>query len=84
MNQVHQQFHAAEALELLAQAANCLLTIQNAPYRVTADDVIITRRDGYTILALPETRNVVDWRQCAPPYSTMDNEPRPAGQGQPR
>ena len=68
-----QQQQVSAALALMAQAINLLLTAQNVPYRVTASDIIMARRDGYTLLALPETRDAADWRSCARPYSTMES-----------
>ena len=61
----------AEALMLMARAANIILTVEGAPYRVTDNDIVIARRDGFTLLAIPDTRDAVDYRHCAPPYSTM-------------
>ena len=61
----------AEALMLMARAANIILTVEGAPYRVTDNDIVIARRDGFTLIAIPETRDAVDSRHCAPPYSTM-------------
>ena len=61
----------AEALMLMARAANIILTAEGAPYRVTDNDIVIARRDGFTLIAIPETRDAVDYRHCAPPYSTM-------------
>lgn len=63
--------HVAAALVVMAQAANIILTAQNAPYRVTAADIVMTHRGGFTLIALPETRDAADYRACAPPYSTM-------------
>ena len=68
-----QQQQINEALALIVKATNCLLMAQNVAYRVTTQDIIMTRRDGYTLLALPETRDAADWRTCARPYSTMEN-----------
>lgn len=59
------------ALTLIVSSINALLTAENRPYRVTADDIIMTRRDGVTLIALRETRDAADWRRCARPYSTM-------------
>lgn len=59
------------ALTLIVSSINTLLTAENRPYRVTGDDIIITRRDGVMLIALRETRNAADWRRCARPYSTM-------------
>lgn len=63
--------HIAEALMLMARAANIILTVEGAPYRVTDNDIVIARRDGFTLIAIPETRDAVDYRHCAPPFSTM-------------
>ena len=62
---------AVVALALIVESINALLTAENRPYRVTADDIIMTRRDGVTLIALRETRDAVDWRRCAQAYSTM-------------
>lgn len=70
-----QRDQIAQALALIAQATNCLLMAQGAAYRVTAADIVITRRRGFTLLALPETRNAADTRHCGRPYSTMENHP---------
>ncbi len=61
----------AEALCLMARAANIILTAEGQPYRVQTTDLIMTRSNGYTLIAIPETRDAVDYRHCAPPYSTM-------------
>ena len=61
----------ADALWLMAQAANIILTAEGQPYRVTSNDIILAWRNGYTLIALPETRDAADYRHCAPPYSTM-------------
>lgn len=66
-----QNAQQALALSLLARAVNVILTAQGAHYRVTADDIIMSRKGGYTLIALPETRDAADYRHCAPPYSTM-------------
>jgi len=63
-----------EAISLLVRSVNILLTAENRPYRVTADDIIMTRRDGVTFIALRETGDAADWRRCARPYSTMHAE----------
>lgn len=68
-----QQWQEAEALHLMVKAINCLLMAQNRPYRVTAKDIVMSRRDGFTFLAIPETRDAADWRTCAQPYSTTEN-----------
>lgn len=60
-----------EAIALLVRAVNALLMAEGQPYRVTADDLVMTRRDGYTFVALRETRDAADYRHCARPYSTM-------------
>jgi len=62
------------ALQFVVGAINALLTVDGQHYRVSPDDVIVTRRNGYTFIALKETRDAADWRQCAPPYSTMNAE----------
>ena len=61
----------AAALFLMAQAANIILTAEGQPYRVQTTDIVMTRRGGFTLIALPETRDATDYRHCAPPYSTM-------------
>jgi len=65
---------ARVALILIVSSINALLTAENRPYRVTADDIIMTRRDGVTLIALRETRDAADWRRCARPYSTMGTD----------
>lgn len=65
---------ARMALTLIVSSVNALLTAEGQPYRVTADDVIMTRRNGVTFIALRETRNAADWRHCAQPFSTMGTE----------
>lgn len=69
----HHDQRIAEALILMARAANIILTAQGAHYRVATTDIIITRRGGYTLIAIPETRDAADYRHCARPYSTMDS-----------
>ena len=68
-----QQQQVKTAISLMVQAVNLMLAAQNVPYRVKSSDIIMSRRDGYTLLALPETRDAADWRSCARPYSTMDS-----------
>lgn len=68
-----QNAQQAIGLALLARAVNVILTAEGAAYRVTADDIIMSRKGGYTLIALPETRDAADYRHCAPPYSTMES-----------
>lgn len=56
---------------LAGAAVNALLTAEGQPYRVT-DDFRIGRRDGYTLIALPETQDAVDWRNGAPPINRQE------------
>lgn len=42
-----------ESIRLMIRAINCLLVADGASYRVT-DGITITRRDGFTILAIRE------------------------------
>ncbi len=65
---------AQAAMMLVVSAINAWLTVTGQPYRVTGDDVVTTRRGGMTFIALRETRDATDWRQCARPYSTMNDE----------
>ena len=48
-------------LRLLIAVYNMWLSYQGAPYRVTGD-VVHSRRDGYTLLALRETNDAPDMR----------------------
>lgn len=58
-------------LKLIVFAVNMWLAAQGATYRVTAD-VIHSRRDGYTLLALKETTNAADYRGGVnPPINNM-------------
>lgn len=57
----------AEAINLLVRSVNILLAANDAPYRVTADDMMTTRRAGYTFLALRETAATADFATTAPP-----------------
>ena len=67
------QLMSAEAINLLVRAVNILLAANGAPYRVTSDDITMTRRAGHTLIALRE-RETADGRRISPPYSTMTND----------
>lgn len=60
-------FVLPDAVRLLARAVNIMLEADGSPQRVTAHDVTVTRRDGYTIIALRETTNDVQ-----PPINRME------------
>lgn len=64
-----------DAAQLIIRAVNALLTAEGQSYRVT-DDFRISRRNGYTLIALPETQDAVDWRNGAPPINRQQ-EARP-------
>jgi len=57
-----------DAVRLLARAVNIMLEADGSPQRVTAHDVTVTRRDGYTIIALRETTGDVQ-----PPINRMED-----------
>lgn len=69
-----QQQQIAEGLALMIRAVNILLAAQNRPYRVRDGDIIMTRRDGFTFVAMPETRDAADWRAHGRAYSTMEHD----------
>lgn len=59
-----------EALALIVRSINALLTAEGAPFRVTAEEVVKTQRDGRLLIALTTTRDAIDYRN-AQPFSTM-------------
>lgn len=63
-----------EATDLVIRAVNALLTAEGRPYRVAAD-MTMSRINGYTLLALRETQDAVDWRHCAPPIDRQEARP---------
>ena len=60
-----------EAADLVIRAVNALLTAEGEPYRVAAE-LTMSRVNGYTLLALLETQDAVDWRHCAPPIDRQE------------
>lgn len=48
------RFIQRETVRLVIRAVNTLLAAHNAGYLVEGDDVTITRRGGYTVIALRE------------------------------
>lgn len=54
-----------ETIALTARAINTMLEAHGADYRVRADDVVITRRNGRVIIALVECRP--DAQRVPPP-----------------
>ena len=65
---------ANEAAQLVVRAVNALLIAGDEDYRV-AGEMLLTRRDGYLLIALPETQDAVDWRRCAPPINRQEVRP---------
>lgn len=59
-----------DAVRLLARAVNIMLEADGSPQRVTAHDITVTRRDGYTIIALREKPGDIQ-----PPINRMENTP---------
>lgn len=64
----------AAAMALIVASINTWLTATEQHFRVTSKDIVLTRRDGVTFIAFPETRDAVDWRNGAPAYSTMADD----------
>lgn len=60
-----------DAMRLVVSALNLWLVVTGAGYQISAADIMMTRRDGVTILAFTETRP-----QPGRPYSTMREETR--------
>lgn len=58
------------AMTLVVSALNMWLTVTGAGYQIDAADIVMTRRNGYTILALREKRPAA---RPGKPYSTMES-----------
>jgi len=57
-------------MTLVVSALNLWLTVTGAGYQIDAADIVMTRRNGYTILALREKRPAA---RPGKPYSTMES-----------
>lgn len=69
------QLLTAEAISLLVRSVNILLAANDESYRVTWDNLTMTRRGGYTLIALqerPAAGDVGDGRRVDAPFSTMN------------
>ena len=71
------QLMSAEAINLLVRSVNILLAANGAPYRVTSDDITMIRRDGFTLVALRETRQAADLGSYPRPFSTLEGQTSP-------